>query len=35
MMRVDQAVRVYLEYHRMNSGKKYTGILQRHFIQIP
>lgn len=27
-MKIDQAVSIYMEYHRMNSGKKYRRVLR-------
>ena len=26
-MKLDHAIRVYLEYHKTNSGKKYDGVV--------
>ncbi len=30
VMKLDQAIQVYKEYHRMNSGKKHDRVLRRH-----
>jgi hypothetical protein len=33
-MKLDHAVEVYREYHKMNSGKKYGRILWSHPQQV-
>jgi hypothetical protein len=30
VMKLDQAIQFYKEYHRMNSGKKHDPVLRRH-----